>query len=85
MGWTEILGFVGGALTTFSYVPQLWRLYKLRSAREISLLFTVLFLLGVSCWLCYGIVLRLPAVAVWNAASLVLASGMLYAKLRYSK
>ncbi|MBM4401420.1 MAG: hypothetical protein FJ045_05670, partial [Crenarchaeota archaeon] len=38
----EALGFIGGALSTGSLIPQLIRVIKLKSAREISLLFTSL-------------------------------------------
>ena len=42
--YSDILGFLGGALTTFGYIPQLVRILKLKSAREISLPFTLSFL-----------------------------------------
>ncbi|MFC1968682.1 SemiSWEET family sugar transporter [Chloroflexota bacterium] len=82
---TESLGLVGGALVTFSMVPQLIRVFQLRSAREISLLFTTMLLLGMGFWLAYGICLRLTPVILWNAIGIALASLLLYAKLRYGK
>jgi MtN3 and saliva related transmembrane protein len=85
LAWKELLGFIGGALTTVGFVPQVWRLFRLRSAHEISLPFTVLFLLGIAFWLSYGISLGLPSVIIWNAATFVLGCAMLYAKLRYGK
>ena len=85
MIWEEFLGFVGGALVTTGFIPQVWRLFKLKSAHEISLLFTLLFLLGVTCWLVYGISLGLPPVILWNAITLVLACAILYAKLKYGR
>jgi uncharacterized protein with PQ loop repeat len=39
----------------------------------------------MSCWLAYGVFLSLLSVVVWNAVSLVLAVGMLYAKLRWGR
>ncbi len=83
MEWKELIGFVGGLMTTMGMVPQVWRLFKLRSAHEISLIFSSLFVLGISCWLSYGILLRLPSVIVWNGISLILGCGMLYAKLKW--
>lgn len=83
MAWQEFLGFIGGGLTTLGFIPQVIRLYKLKSAREISLPFTVLFTAGVLVWMLYGIVLKLPSVILWNAISLILSSAMLYAKLKY--
>ena len=79
----EWLGFIGGALVTCSLVPQLMRVFKLRSAHEISLLFNILLLLGLITWLAYGISLRLPPVILWNAIGIVLVTGLLYAKLKY--
>lgn len=83
MVWQEALGFLGGGMTTLAFVPQVVRLFKLKSAREISLPFSVLFIAGVLTWMLYGIVLRLPSVILWNAMTLVLGSAMLYAKLKY--
>jgi MtN3 and saliva related transmembrane protein len=85
LDWKELLGFIGGALTTMGFVPQVWRLFRLRSAHEISLPFTVFFLLGIAFWLSYGISLGLLSVIIWNAITFVLGFAMLYAKLRYGK
>ena len=81
----ELLGFVGGALVTFSLVPQLIRVFKLRSAREISLLFTVFLLLCIIFWLAYGILLGLQPVIIWNAISAVFVATLLWAKLKYGR
>ena len=83
--WTEALGLVAGAAITAGFVPQVWRLYRLKSAREISLPFTLLLAVGVSCWLAYGLVLGLLSVILWNAITLVLACAMLLAKLKYGR
>lgn len=83
MAWQEILGFIGGGLITLGFIPQVVRLFKLKSAREISLPFTLLFMGGVFCWALYGIALRLPSVILWNFISLGLLSAILYAKLKY--
>ena len=85
MDWKELLGFVGGILTTGGFVPQVWRLFKLKSAHEISLTFTCLFILGVALWLSYGISLGLPSVIIWDSITLALGCGMLYAKLKYGR
>jgi len=81
----ESFGFVGGALVTFSIIPQLIRVFKLRSAREISLLFTTMLLFGIISWLAYGIFLGLAPVIIWNAIGAVLVSVLLYAKLKYGR
>jgi MtN3 and saliva related transmembrane protein len=85
LNWQEVLGFLAGFCTTVGIVPQVWRLFKLKSAREISLLFTLLFLAGGICWLIYGITMGLLPVIIWNAIAASLMALMLYAKLRYGR
>jgi MtN3 and saliva related transmembrane protein len=85
MVWEELLGFIAGALMTAGFVPQVWRLYKLKSAREISIPFTVLFLIGAALWLSYGVLLMLPPVILWNSLLLFLGGAMLYAKIKYGR
>jgi MtN3 and saliva related transmembrane protein len=85
LDWKELLGFIGGALTTLGFVPQVWRLFRLRSAHEISLPFTIFFLLGIAFWLSYGILWGQRPIIVWNAVTLGLGCAMLYAKLRYGR
>jgi len=81
----ESLGFVAGALVTCSLIPQLIRVFRLRSAREISMLFTTLLLLGLILWLAYGVFFRLIPVILWNAVGIILAAVLLYAKLKYGR
>jgi len=81
----QSLGLVAGALVTGSMIPQLVRVFKLKSAREISRLFTMLLLLGMIWWLAYGIYLRLTPVILWNAIGAVLVAILLYAKLKYGR
>lgn len=85
MIWKELLGFIAGALISVGFIPQVWRLFKLKSAREISLPFTLLFLTGLACWLAYGILMSLPPVILWNAIAAAMMCAMLYAKLKYGK
>jgi len=85
LDWKELLGFIGGALITIGFIPQVWRLFKLKSAHEISLTFTILFILGAAFWLSYGISMRLASVILWNVISLVIMCAILYAKLRYGR
>ena len=83
MYFAEYLGLIAGLLVTCSLIPQIIRVFRLRSAREISAVFTVLLLLGLVLWLVYGIILTLAPVIIWNAIGAVLAILLLYAKMKY--
>ena len=81
----QYLGYIGGLLTTLCFVPQVIRVFKLKSAKEISLLFTIMLLAGVVAWLFYGILLSLFPVVFWNTIALFIGAVLLYAKLKYGR
>ena len=85
MNSVEIIGLVAGAITTTSFMPQVIRVFKLKSAHEISLLFNVLLLIGTSTWLGYGIYLGLLPLILWNAIGVILIGTLLLAKLKYGR
>ena len=85
MLFSEILGLLGGALVTLGYIPQLVRILKLKSAREISLPFTLSLLLGSVCWFTYGVLLSLMPIILWNSAGIVFLCMILYGKLKYGR
>ena len=85
MDWKQVLGLVAGALIAVSFIPQIWKLFRLKSAKEISLPFTIMQLLGGVIFLIYGVLLALPALIITNIANTTLVGLILYAKLRYGR
>lgn len=81
----DLLGFLGGAFITTSFIPQVIRVFKLRSAREISLLFTIFILIGAIFWLAYGIYFRLTPVIIWNSVSAAFVLVLMIGKLKYGR
>ena len=81
----EWFGFIAGGITTIATLPQVIRVFKLKSAREISLTFTSMMIIGLSCWLAYGIAFQLPPVILWNSLSIILFVVFLFAKLKYGR
>jgi len=85
LDWQQIFGLIAGGLIAVSFIPQIWKLFKLKSAKEISLPFTLLQLCGGLMWLTYGIILSLSAIIFTNIANVMLVGLMLYAKIKYGK
>jgi len=81
----NLIGFLAAACTTISFVPQLVRVWQLRSAREISLIMFSVFSCGVFLWLLYGIFVRSVPFILANAISLALSLGILALKLRFDR
>jgi MtN3 and saliva related transmembrane protein len=52
---TEPIGFLAGTLTTVSFLPQLVKTWKTRSAGDLSMGTLVIFSAGVTLWLTYGL------------------------------
>jgi MtN3 and saliva related transmembrane protein len=77
------IGLVAGLLTTVAFVPQALRIYRTRSARDISLHTFAAFTLGVMLWLAYGILRHEAPIIVWNAITLAIAAAILGMKLRF--
>jgi len=85
---SELATLVGGAAavcTTGAFLPQVARVWRLRSASEISLATFSLFALGTFVWLLYGWLIDSWPVIVANAVTFVLAVSIVVLKLRYDR
>ncbi len=78
-------GMIAAFSTTVSLIPQLVRVWRLKSAREISLNMFILFSFGVAAWLFYGIEIHSVPVIVANAATLVFSMAILALKLCFDR
>jgi MtN3 and saliva related transmembrane protein len=81
----DAIGYVAATMTTVSFLPQLIRVVKLRSARDISLGMFLIFTLGTAFWLAYGLSLHSWPVTVANAVTLLLSASILFLKLRFDR
>jgi len=77
------IGTLASVLTTISFVPQVWRVWKTRSARDLSLPMYLIFTTGVALWLVYGLLLGSWPIIVGNAITVVLAGIVLAMKLKF--
>ena len=79
------LGYIAGLFVTFSLLPQIIRVFKLKSAREISLMFNAMLLIGVLLWMAYGIAQKDTPIIVWNAIGAALTALLMFAKFKYGR
>jgi MtN3 and saliva related transmembrane protein len=84
-GTIDLIGYAAATGTTVSFLPQLIRVVKLRSARDISLGMFLIFSVGTALWLTYGLLSRSWPVAAANAVTLVLSISILVLKLRFDR
>jgi MtN3 and saliva related transmembrane protein len=81
METNELIGMAAATLTTVSFVPQVLKTWKSRSAKDVSLGMFLLFSLGVALWLIYGFGISSLPVILANAVTLVLALSILIMKI----
>lgn len=82
--WVELIGFGAAAGTTFSLVPQIVRIWKRRSAEDVSAGMFSFFSLGTLLWLVYGVLLRSRPMILANGISLLLALTVLLLKIKFT-
>ncbi len=84
MFWA-ILGSSAAVLTMFSFIPQIFKVIKTKSAKDVSF-FTLLQLsLGVSLWIIYGINLRNTIIIIANSVTLTTLIILLFLYFNYGR
>jgi len=83
MNLTDVIGSIGAACTTLAFVPQVIKIWRARSAKDVSLPMYVIFTLGVIFWLGYGLMLNSTPIIAANVVTLVLAFAVITMKLKF--
>jgi MtN3 and saliva related transmembrane protein len=83
MDLNNLIGIIAGIITTSALVPQAVKIYKTKSAKDISLTMFVFLSIGIALWLFYGILIQAIPVITANSVSLLLNILIIIMKLRY--
>jgi MtN3 and saliva related transmembrane protein len=84
MFWV-ILGSSAAILTMFSFVPQIFKVIKTKSAKDVSFLTLLQLSLGVSLWIIYGINLRNTIIIMANSVTLITLIILLFLYFNYGR
>ena len=82
-GLIDSIGLAAGLLTTTAFIPQVWKIYRTKSGKDISARMFSLFSAGIVLWLVYGVLLQSVPLILSNAVTLVLSLTIIGLKLRY--
>lgn len=80
----NIIGYISAVCTTIAYVPQVLKVYKTKSTRDISLGMFLLMSAGITGWLVYGILLNKMPIIAANFISLLLTLYIFWVKLKHN-
>jgi MtN3 and saliva related transmembrane protein len=78
-----LIGYIAGALTTLSFVPQVTRAWKLKETRDLSLAMLLLFAAGVLLWTLYGIWIGSMPIIAADVITFILILVLLWMKIKY--
>jgi MtN3 and saliva related transmembrane protein len=80
--WFEAVGLIAACLTTSSFLPQALRIWRTRSARDVSLAMYVMMTAGNALWLFYGALIGSVSLMVANFTCLLMVVSVLALKIR---
>ena len=80
---TDLIGYAAALLTTLAFLPQAVLTYRTKRADGVSLEMYAVFVVGITLWLAYGLLLGKGPIIAANAVTLALSSFILVMKLRY--
>ena len=81
----ELIGMIAAVLTTLSFLPQVIKTYKDKSAESLSMIMLVAFITGVCLWLLYGLLIHSTPLIASNLVTAILGGTLIYFKIVYRK
>jgi MtN3 and saliva related transmembrane protein len=78
-----IIGLIAALFTTVSLLPQLIKVYKTKSTKDISTWMFTLFGIGVLLWFVYGVFVKDLPIIVANSLAFIQATVILFFKVKY--
>jgi len=80
----DTLGYAAGALTAFTFLPQVVKTWKEKSAKDVSLYMFVIAFVNEIMWLIYGAMIDNWVIILTNAIMIVMSGIMILLKLKYN-
>jgi MtN3 and saliva related transmembrane protein len=80
IAYQELLGFVAAGLSAISFLPQLIKIWRFRSVKDISTGMYVIYAVSVILWLIYGIIIKSEPLILAEISTLILVSAILTMK-----
>ncbi len=81
----ELIGHVGAFLSSVTFIPQVYKVWKTQSVNDLSLTMMCIVLTSTIVWLVYAFSLMLWPVILANVIIGVLSALLIYFKLVFSK
>ena len=77
------LGYIAGFFTTIAFLPQVIKVWRTKSTKDISIWMFLIFTTGVLLWLIYGLLIINYSLIIANTITLILSISILIAKILF--
>ena len=81
----DAVGYTGGIILSICLAPQIYKIIKTKEVENISYLWQILYLTGISFHLYYGIYYNLLPIFIPTIIELCLILFLIFLKIIYSK
>ncbi len=85
MTGVDVLGYSAGFITTLTFLPQVIKTYKEKSAKDISLNMFLIAATNEVMWIVYGALKNDMVIVLTNVVVLAMSLIMIFFKLRYGR
>lgn len=83
MTGVEILGYAAGAITCLTFLPQVIKTWRSKSAKDVALNMFIIAAVNEVMWIVYGVLLNNWVIILTNAVVLIMSLTMIWLKFRY--
>jgi MtN3 and saliva related transmembrane protein len=85
MDWIEYIGLLGSAISSITFMPQVYQVWKTKSVGDLNLTMLLIVFTSTIIWLIYGIGKGLLPVILCNSIICLLSLLLIYFKISYNK
>lgn len=83
MAFVDILGYGACAVTALTFLPQVLKTWKEKSAKNVSLLMFIIAFVNEIMWIAYGALRNDMVIVITNVIMISMCSVMIGLKLKY--
>ncbi len=83
MDWTEFIGHLGSALSSVTFMPQVYQTWKTKSVKDLNLAMMLIVFISTLIWIAYGVGRGLLPVIICNSIISILSLVLIFFKFRY--
>ena len=85
MDWTDVVGHIGSALSSLTFIPQVYQTWKSKSVKDLNLSMMLIVFVSTLIWIVYGIGRELLPVIICNSIICFLSVILIYFKISYGR